>query len=120
VITNERQYTITKARAERFKEALADSGQQGMKAKREHRVPLSDAALRAIRSVLREGEYVFCGPRPDRPLSNMAMLALLRRMKRDDLTVHGFRSSFRDWAAEARDRCQPARHAGNGSSSKPS
>lgn len=71
-----------------------------MKAKREHRVPLSDAALRAIRSVPREGEYVFSGPRPDRPLSNMAMLALLRRMKRDDLTVHGFRSSFRDWAAE--------------------
>jgi integrase len=71
-----------------------------MKAKREHRVPLSDAALRAIRSVPREGEYVFCGPRPDRPLSNMAMLALLGRMKRDDLTVHGFRSSFRDWAAE--------------------
>ena len=71
-----------------------------MKARREHRVPLSDTALRAIRSVPRVGEYVFSGPRPDRPLSNMAMLVLLRRMKREDLTVHGFRSSFRDWAAE--------------------
>ena len=45
------------------------------------------------------GEFVFPG-RPGKPLSNGAMLALLRRMNRTDLTVHGFRSTFRDWAAE--------------------
>lgn len=71
-----------------------------MKSKREHRVPLSDPAARVIRALPREGEYVFAGGQPDRPLSNMAMLALLQRMNRDDVTVHGFRSSFRDWAAE--------------------
>src|SRR5262249_5385775 len=43
---------------------------------------------------------VFPGGRARRPISNMAMLMLLRRMGRDDLTIHGFRSSFRDWAAE--------------------
>ncbi|HET6606407.1 MAG TPA: hypothetical protein VFG62_07055 [Rhodopila sp.] len=44
--------------------------------------------------------FVFPGMRTKRPLSNMAMLVLLRRMKRGDLTAHGFRSTFRDWAAE--------------------
>lgn len=73
-----------------------------MKAAREHRIPLSPAALALLRSLAetRSGEFVFPGGQPRRPLSNMAMLVLLRRMKRDDLTVHGFRSTFRDWAAE--------------------
>jgi integrase len=44
--------------------------------------------------------FVFPGPRPGTPLSNMAFLMLLRRMEFNDLTVHGFRSTFRDWAAE--------------------
>jgi integrase len=46
-------------------------------------------------------DYVFSGGKANQPLSNMAMLALLKRMKRTDLTVHGFRSTFRDWAAAA-------------------
>ena len=77
-----------------------------MKANREHRVPLSAAAVTLLRSMLpskpadRDG-YVFLGGKKDSPLSNMAMTALLRRLGRGDLTVHGFRSSFRDWAAEA-------------------
>jgi len=71
-----------------------------MKANREHRVPLSTAAQTVLAGLLREGDYVFFGPSKNRPLSNMAMLALLHRMGREDLTVHGFRSSFRDWAAE--------------------
>jgi integrase len=81
-----------------------------MKAGREHRVPLSDAALEVLAQVrqlaLQEnGEPasaapVFPGPRRALPMSNMTMLMLLRRMKRDDLTAHGFRSSFSDWAAE--------------------
>jgi len=44
--------------------------------------------------------YIFPGQRKGRPLSSMSMLMLLRRMSRPDLTVHGFRSSFRDWCAE--------------------
>lgn len=73
-----------------------------MKGKREHRVPLSPAALKIITAMqaIRTGDYVFPGRKPEKPLSNMAMLALLRRMKREDLTSHGFRSTFRDWAAE--------------------
>ena len=73
-----------------------------MKGGREHRVPLSDAALTIIEAMPRgeRDDYVFPGGKSSRPLSNMAMLALLRRMKRTDLTVHGFRSTFRDWAAE--------------------
>jgi integrase len=71
-----------------------------MKAGREHRVALSKRAVEIVSSALTEGEYVFPGGSQGRPLSNMAMLKLLARMGRDDLTVHGFRSTFRDWAAE--------------------
>ncbi len=71
-----------------------------MKGHREHRVPLSPVAVRVLRALPREGEYVFPGRSPKKPLSNMAMLKLLGRMGRGDLTTHGFRSTFRDWAAE--------------------
>jgi integrase len=81
-----------------------------MKAGREHRVPLSDAALAVLGEVQplaqqRDGRPdpaapVFPGLRRALPMSNMTMLMLLRRMKRDDLTAHGFRSTFSDWAAE--------------------
>jgi integrase len=73
-----------------------------MKAGKEHRVPLSDAALAILRAMAegRTGEFVFPGNRAQQPLSQMAMLMLLRRMGRGELTVHGFRSTFSDWAAE--------------------
>jgi integrase len=72
-----------------------------MKSDKEHRVPLSDRALEiAAAAVAGEDDFIFPGGRRGRPLSNMAMLALLKRMGRGDLTVHGFRSTFRDWAAE--------------------
>ena len=73
-----------------------------MKARREHRVPLPQQAMAILRQMQAhaEAEFVFPGDKPNRPLSSMALLMLLRRMKRDDLTVHGFRSTFRDWAAE--------------------
>jgi integrase len=66
-----------------------------------HRVPLSDEAL-AILKPLREmkSDYVFEGQKRHKPLSNMAMLMLLRRMGVESVTVHGFRSTFRDWASE--------------------
>ena len=70
-----------------------------MKAGREHRVPLSKRAMEIVQQVkLLNDSYVFSGPKGG-PLSGMAMAMLLRRMK-TDVTVHGFRSSFRDFAAE--------------------
>lgn len=71
-----------------------------MKGDREHRVPLSARALAVVRALPKDGPYLFPGARADGRLSNMAMLKLLGRMKRDDLTVHGFRSTFRDWTSE--------------------
>ena len=73
-----------------------------MKAKREHRVPLSTAALAVLKHLyeVRTGEHVFPGAKAGQGLSNMSMLTVLRRMDRGDLTAHGFRSTFRDWAAE--------------------
>jgi integrase len=71
-----------------------------MKAKVEHVVPLSAAALAILRALPREGSLVFPGAREGRPLSDMSLTAVLRRMGRGDLTAHGFRSTFRDWAAE--------------------
>jgi integrase len=73
-----------------------------MKAGKEHRVPLSDPAVELLETLPREGEYVFMGGRAGKPLSNMAMLELLRGMKSGSCYVpHGFRSTFRDWAAES-------------------
>jgi integrase len=94
-----------------------------MKGEREHRVPLSEPALAIIREMIPAGpesigrKYVFRGAKPGRPLSNMAMLELIRRMNAErqvvglpkwtdpkqggrDVVPHGFRSSFRGWAAE--------------------
>jgi integrase len=75
-----------------------------MKGGREHRVPLSERALEIIAAVkpseAAPDAYVFPGAKAGRPLSNMALLMLMRRMGREDLTAHGFRSSFRDWGSE--------------------
>jgi integrase len=72
-----------------------------MKSGREHVVVLNDSAVRLLEQMheLRDGPYVFPGPRPGKPLSNMAMLTLLRRMGRD-VTTHGFRACFRTWGSE--------------------
>jgi len=77
-----------------------------MKARREHRVPLSGPALDVLRAMDAEridkaDGFVFPGARANRPLSTAAMSALLDRMGRADITVHGFRSTFRDWCAES-------------------
>src|SRR5262249_52607121 len=73
-----------------------------MKASREHRIPLTDAAMLVLKQMkdVRQNDFIFPGQKLGRPLLNMALLMLLRRMKRDDLTAHGFRSTFRTWAAE--------------------
>jgi integrase len=85
-----------------------------MKAGKEHRVPLSARAIAILEEMKQLSDactgseqtdkqaetYVFPGGKRGQSLSNMAFLMLLRRMKRNDLTAHGFRSTFRDWAAE--------------------
>jgi integrase len=75
-----------------------------MKTGSEHRVPLSETML-AIIEPLRamQSEFVFEGQKRHKPLSNMAMLMLLRRMGVEGVTVHGFRSTFRGWAGEVAD-----------------
>ncbi len=66
-----------------------------------HRVPLTEATLAILEpSKSMQSEFVFEGQKRHHPLSNMAMLMLLRRMKMEGVTVHGFRSTFRDWAGE--------------------
>jgi integrase len=73
-----------------------------MKAGQEHRVPLPPAPLAILEEMraIRSGDFIFSNSRVGQPISNMAMTMTLRRMGRFGLTVHGFRSSFRDWAAE--------------------
>ena len=74
-----------------------------IKAGKTHQIPLSEPVLALLRRLqrCRVGEYVFPGLRHGKPLSNMAMLQLLNRMgRRYAITTHGFRSTFRDWAAE--------------------
>jgi integrase len=75
---------------------------QRMKAKREHRVPLTPRCIEILQTVelLTGGSsFVFAGRSGDRPLSNMVFAQTLKRME-VQVTAHGFRSSFRDWAAE--------------------
>jgi integrase len=73
-----------------------------MKAAREHRVPLSGRALAILEELAaaRTGDFVFPGQRHGKPLSPMSLEMVLRRMKAEGATVHGFRSAFRDWAGE--------------------
>jgi integrase len=72
-----------------------------MKGGKEHRVPLSGRAVELLASLPREADFVFMGSRVGMPIGNMAMLRLMRSMKSGSGYVpHGFRSTFRDWAAE--------------------
>jgi integrase len=71
-----------------------------MKSGREHRVPLSDRVIEILAALPREGDFVFPGARGGRPLASSAMLNLVRAMRGAGATVHGFRSSFKDWCAE--------------------
>jgi integrase len=75
-----------------------------MKAGRQHQVPLPDRAVEIIRSLIPSGVaptgYVFAGRKRGSSLSNMAMLECLRDLRGQGVTVHGFRSTFRDWAGD--------------------
>ena len=76
-----------------------------MKAGREHRVPLSDRALEIVKNLepVTGNLFLFPGRNAGAGLSNMSLLKVLKLMNRADITVHGFRSTFRDWAAEHTD-----------------
>jgi integrase len=75
---------------------------EGTKMKKDHRVPLSDRLLEILKKMPREGEFIFPGGKKNEPLSNAAMDQLLKGMGYNSgrATVHGFRSVFKDWAAE--------------------
>jgi integrase len=107
ILTAARSGEVLGARWEEIDEAAAvwPVPAQRMKGGVEHRAPLSARALEILQSLktVADGPFVFPGSKRDKPLSNMAMAMQLRRMKREDITVHGFRSSFRDWAWEATD-----------------
>ncbi len=85
-----------------------------MKAGREHRVPLSTSAMALLEAMPRMEDLIFPGMKKGAGLSNKSMNKLLERMGRGDITVHGFRSTFRDWCAEsvgnsfAREICEHA------------
>ena len=72
-----------------------------MKAGREHRVPLVDRASEIAQQFAGVSDYLFPGGRRGRPLSNMAMAKVLLNLHRSDITVHGFRSAFRDWVGDS-------------------
>jgi integrase len=86
-----------------FDEEIWSIPAERMKNKREHRIPLSGHVLEILAGLPREGGadgFVFIGGKMGKPLSNMSLLATLKRMGRGDITTHGFRSTFRDWASE--------------------
>ena len=85
-----------------FEKKLWTVTKESMKDGQAHTVPLSERAIELLKPLLeaRRNDYVFPGEKPKKPLSNMAMLMLLRRLKAAHLTVHGFRSSFRDWCGD--------------------
>ena len=104
------------ARAEEFDLARATWTVPAARTKmrKEHRIPLSKRATDLLMPLIENAtgaDFVFTLPDRETPLSNMAMLALLRRMQRHDLTVHGFRSSFRDWAGECTDHSEAVAEA---------
>jgi integrase len=73
-----------------------------MKMKKEHRVPLCDRTMIILHQMaeIRRSDFVFSNDKGDGAMSNMSLLMLLRRMGQKQVTVHGFRSTFRDWCAE--------------------
>ena len=71
-----------------------------MKARKAHRVALSDSAIELLKSLPRMNNFIFAGMKQDRSISDGAMTAVLKRMDKTDITVHGFRSTFRDYIGE--------------------
>jgi integrase len=104
ILTAARLSEVTGARMEEIDLATAvwTIGSERMKGGRTHRIPLSPPAIEIIRRSGRDAGFVFPGAKRGRPISKMAFALLLKR-RGVDCTVHGFRSTFRDWAAECTD-----------------
>jgi integrase len=104
ILTAARSGEVLGARWEEFdlERAVWTVPANRMKAGREHRVPLSKSALKIVQAMDedRGNDFVFGGQKAGKPLSVMALEMVLRRLKIEGVTVHGFRSAFRDWAAE--------------------
>jgi integrase len=104
ILTAARTSEVIMARWEEFdlERSLWTIPAERMKARKEHLVPLSPRAKEVVQNLAKAqlGPFVFPGLKVGAPLSNMAMIALLERMGCTDITVHGFRSTFRDWAGE--------------------
>ena len=84
-----------------FENRLWTCPAERMKTREEHRVPLTEEMVKIIEPLkAMQSDYVFEGQKRHKPLSNMSMLMLLRRMNVEGVTVHGFRSTFRDFASE--------------------
>jgi integrase len=81
-------------------EALWVIPPERMKEAAEHRVPLVDRAIEILRALPREGDLVFIGSKPGRPMGKMTFLKIIKAMGYDDITTHGFRSCFRDFAGD--------------------
>jgi len=104
ILTAARTSEVLNARWEEidFKGKMWSVPAERMKMEREHRVPLSNRCLEILKALkrLNDKDVVFPSSKPGTPLSNTAMLMALRRMGRGDLTVHGFRATFKTWAEE--------------------
>jgi integrase len=99
ILTAARTGEVTHARWDEIDGAVWTVPAERMKGNRQHRVPLSRRAVALLEKLPREaGGYIFLGPKKGTPLHDTAMLELLH--ERSDATVHGFRSSFRDWAGD--------------------
>jgi integrase len=104
ILTAARSGEVLGARWEEFDldNAVWTVPAERMKGGREHRVPLSRRALKIVKAIFedRNADFAFANKDANKPLSATALSKLLRRMKIENATVHGFRSTFRDWAAE--------------------
>ena len=102
ILTAARTGEVLAATAQEIKDRVWTVPAVRMKGGKEHRVPLAAPALAIVEQTetADASKFLFPGLKRGRPLSDMAMLKLLARSGRGDLTVHGFRSTFRDWAAE--------------------
>jgi integrase len=104
ILTGARTSEVIGATPDEIKDGMWIVPAERMKAGREHRVPLSVPALAIAGKMAALGKpYLFPGRKLDASLSNMAMLQLLSRVGRSDLTAHGFRSTLKDWTSETTD-----------------
>jgi integrase len=99
ILTAARRNEVLGARWDEIQGDLWTVPAERMKRKREHRIPLSRHALKLLAALPREGAYVFAGARVSKPIPLMSIRDVLVKMG-SKTTMHGFRSTFRDWAAE--------------------